>query len=147
MPVDALSRDQSRKLATGTLLTIDNTIDTTTGTVKLKATFDNADGALFPNQFVNVRMLVDTLQDVTVVPSSAIQRGTQGNFVYVVGADNTIALKPVRVGSRVDGYRVIREGLKGDETIVVNGLMRVRPGIKVDPKLTTLPATAVAAAN
>ena len=94
-----------------------------------------------------IRILGSDKYKGVLVPEDALGSDQDRRVVYVVGADNTIALKPVRVGSRVDGYRVIREGLKGDETIVVNGLMRVRPGIKVDPKLTTLPATAVAAAN
>jgi len=132
MPVDALSRDQTRKLATGTLLTIDNTIDTTTGTVKLKAAFDNADGALFPNQFVNVRMLVDTLQDVTVVPSSAIQRGTQGNFVYVVGAENVVKLAVVRLGPTDGETTVIDKGVSPGDVVVVDGVDRLREGQAVE---------------
>jgi multidrug efflux system membrane fusion protein len=132
MPVDALSRDQSRKLASGTLLTIDNTIDTTTGTVKLKAAFDNADGSLFPNQFVNVRMLVDTLHDATVVPSSAIQRGTQGNFVYVVGADNVVRLSVVKLGPADGETTVIDKGVAPGDVVVVDGVDRLREGQAVE---------------
>ncbi len=87
VPVDAFDRDQKVKLASGALLTIDNQIDTTTGTVKLKAQFANDDAKLFPNQFVNVRMLIDTRRDVTTVPSAALQRGARGLFVYVVKDD------------------------------------------------------------
>jgi multidrug efflux system membrane fusion protein len=132
MPVDALSRDQTRKLATGTLLTIDNTIDTTTGTVKLKAAFDNADGALFPTQYVNVRMLVDTLHDVTVLPSSAIQRGTQGNFVYVVGAENVVKLAVVRLGPADGETTVIDKGVAPGDVVVVDGVDRLREGQAVE---------------
>ncbi|HEV8500625.1 MAG TPA: MdtA/MuxA family multidrug efflux RND transporter periplasmic adaptor subunit [Casimicrobiaceae bacterium] len=132
MPVDALSRDQSRKLASGTLLTVDNSIDTTTGTVKLKAAFDNADASLFPNQFVNVRMLVDTLHDATVVPSAAVQRGTQGNFVYVVGTDNVVKLSVVKLGP-VDGETtVIDKGVATGDVVVIDGTDRLREGQTVE---------------
>ena len=132
MAVDALSRDQSRTLATGKLLTVDNQIDTTTGTVKLKAEFANADSSLFPNQFVNVRMLVETLHAVTVVPSAAIQRGTQGNFVYIVGADSVVAIRVVTVGP-VDGETtVISKGLAPGDIVVVDGTDRLREGQKVE---------------
>jgi membrane fusion protein, multidrug efflux system len=132
MAVDALSRDQSRKLATGKVLTVDNQIDTTTGTVKLKAEFANADSSLFPNQFVNVRMLVETLRAVTVVPSAAIQRGTQGNFVYIVGADSVVAIRVVTVGP-VDGETtVISKGLAPGDIVVVDGTDRLREGQKVE---------------
>jgi multidrug efflux system membrane fusion protein len=113
-------------------LTIDNTIDTTTGTVKLKAAFDNADDALFPNQFVNVRMLVDTLHDVTVVPTSAIQRGTQGNFVYVVGADNVVKLAVVRLGPADGETTVIDKGVAPGDVVVVDGVDRLREGQAVE---------------
>jgi membrane fusion protein, multidrug efflux system len=132
MPVDALSRDQSRKLASGTLLTVDNSIDTTTGTVKLKAAFDNADASLFPNQFVNVRMLVDTLHDATVVPSAAVQRGTQGNFVYIVGTDNVVKLSVVKLGP-VDGETtVIDKGVATGDVVVIDGTDRLREGQTVE---------------
>ena len=132
MPVDALSRDQSRKLASGTLLTVDNSIDTTTGTVKLKAEFDNADASLFPNQFVNVRMLVDTLHDATVVPSAAVQRGTQGKFVYVVGTDNVVKLSVVKLGP-VDGETtVIDKGVATGDVVVIDGTDRLREGQTVE---------------
>lgn len=132
MPVDALSRDASRKLASGTVLTVDNQIDTTTGTVKLKARFANQDTSLFPNQFVNVRMLVQTLQDVTVVPSAAIQRGTQGNFVYVVGADGAVTVRVVTLGP-VDGETtVVNKGVQPGDVVVIDGVDRLREGQKVE---------------
>ncbi len=98
LKVVALSRDQSTRLARGTLASIDNMIDTTTGSVKMRAKFDNDDLGLFPNQFVNVRLLVDTLQGATVVPTSAIQRGADGTFVYVVQGDSTVLMTPVKLG-------------------------------------------------
>jgi multidrug efflux system membrane fusion protein len=143
MAVDALSRDQSKKLAAGKLLTVDNQIDTTTGTVKLKAEFGNADLSLFPNQFVNVRMLVETLQAATVVPSAAIQRGTQGNFVYVVGTDSVVAVRVVGVGP-VDGETtVIDKGIVPGDVVVIDGTDRLREGQKVETvsRDTTVPPT------
>jgi multidrug efflux system membrane fusion protein len=132
MPVDASSRDGTRKLATGVVLSVDNQIDTTTGTVKLKAEFTNEDTSLFPNQFVNVRMLVETLHGVTVVPSAAIQRGTQGNFVYVVGADSAVAVRVVGLGP-VDGETtVINKGLAAGDVVVIDGTDRLREGQKVE---------------
>lgn len=132
MPVDALSRDQARKLATGKLLTVDNQIDTATGTVKLKAEFSNDDLALFPNQFVNVRMLVETLHAATVVPSAAIQRGSQGDFVYVVGADHAVAVRVVKPGP-VDGEStVIATGIAPGEVVVIDGTDRLREGQTVE---------------
>ncbi len=98
LPVDAYNRDNSKKLASGMLLTLDNQIDNTTGTSKLKAVFDNKDNALFPQQFVNIRLLVDTLTNQLVVPNVAVQNGQQGTFVYVVDDDSQVHLKTVQVG-------------------------------------------------
>ena len=132
MAVEARSRDQSTKLATGKLLTVDNAIDTTTGTVKLKAEFANADQSLFPNQFVNVRMRVDTLKDAVVVPTAAIQRGTQGTFVYVVGAENVVALRVVRTGPADGDSTVVLRGVRAGDVVVVDGVDRLREGQKVE---------------
>src|SRR6185369_16923854 len=90
LTVEALDREEKQKLATGTLLTVDNQIDPTTGTVKLKAAFPNTGNELFPNQFVNARLLLETRHDMVIIPSAAIQRGPQGTFVYVVKADKTV---------------------------------------------------------
>src|SRR2546428_13947199 len=98
LPVIAYDRAGATELARGKLETVDNQIDTTTGTVKLRATFDNEQEILFPNQFVNVKLLVDTQQDIDIVPSSAIQRGAPGTFVYVVKPDNTVAVQKVKLG-------------------------------------------------
>jgi multidrug efflux system membrane fusion protein len=134
LPVTAYDRSGKTKLATGTLSTFDNQIDPTTGTVKLRAQFDNGDSALFPNQFVNVELLVDTLRDTAVVPSSAIQRGAPGTFVYVVNTEstpNTVSVRKVELGP-VDGERVaVKNGLKIDERIVIDGADKLRDGIQV----------------
>jgi multidrug efflux system membrane fusion protein len=134
LPVTAFNRNGSQKLATGKLLTFDNQIDTTTGTVKLRAQFDNTDSALFPNQFVNVQLLVDTLRDTAVVPTSAIQRGAPGTFVYVVNTDatpNTVSVRKVELGP-VDGERVsVKSGLKTGERVVTDGADKLRDGINV----------------
>ena len=102
LPADAYNRDNSKKLASGMLVTLDNQIDNTTGTSKLKAVFDNKDNALFPQQFVNIRLLVDTLTNQLVVPNVAVQNGQQGTFVYVVDDDSRVHLKTVQVGITTD---------------------------------------------
>jgi multidrug efflux system membrane fusion protein len=131
LPVTAFNRNGAVKLATGRLLTFDNQIDTTTGTVKLRAQFDNEDSALFPNQFVNVQLLVDTQKDTPVVPTSAIQRGAPGTFVYVVGDDRKVSVRKVVLGP-VDGERVaIKSGLKTGERVVTDGADKLRDGIEV----------------
>lgn len=133
LPVDAYDRQQKVKLASGTLLTVDNQIDTTTGTVKLKAQFDNQDGALFPNQFVNVRMQIDTLRERTLIPASTIQHGAQGDFVYLVNNDNTIKLQPVQLGDTQDNQVVVEEGLAPGAKVVIEGTDRLREGSQVEP--------------
>jgi multidrug efflux system membrane fusion protein len=130
--VEAWDRDQRAKLAQGTLASADNQVDPQTGTVKLKAQFANDDGGLFPNQFVNVRMKLDTLRDAIVVPSAAVQRGAQGMFVYVVQPDKTVALRTVKLGP-LDGQRqAIAEGLTPGELVVTDGVDRLRPGAPVE---------------
>ena len=129
--VEAWDRDQKSKLADGKLASADNQVDPQTGTVKLKAEFANADNGLFPNQFVNVRMKLDTLHDAVIVPSAAVQRGSQGMFVYVVNRDNTVALRNVKLGP-LDGQRqAIADGLAAGETVVTDGTDRLRPGSQV----------------
>ncbi|WP_413988587.1 efflux RND transporter periplasmic adaptor subunit [Labrys okinawensis] len=139
--------DENEPTHKGRLDFTDNRLDNSSGTIRARAILDNKDLTLVPGLFGRIRILGSDKYKGVLVPEDAIGSDQDRRVVYVVGADNTISLQPVRVGSRVDGYRVIRVGLKGDETIVVNGLMRVRPGIKVDPKLTTLPPVAMAAAN
>jgi membrane fusion protein, multidrug efflux system len=132
--VDAYNRDNTVKLATGLLSTIDNTVDPTTGTFKLRAEFPNADEALFPNQFVNVSMLIDTVKGATVVSTSAIERGQQGSFVYVVGADNKVSAKTVTLGA-TEGERVaVLTGVSPRDKVVVDGADRLKDGMEVDPQ-------------
>ncbi len=131
LEVRVLDRSQKTELAVGKLETHDNVIDITTGTVKLRAVFDNKDEALFPNQFVNVRLLVDTVKDATVVPVAAIQRGTPGTYVYLVKADDTVAIKVVELGV-TDGEKVqITNGLQVGDEVVIDGTDRLRDGAKI----------------
>lgn len=130
--VDAYDRSQTKKLATGKLSTVDNQIDTTTGTVKLRADFDNEDGALFPQQFVNVKLLVNTLHNQTIVPSAAIQRGASGAFVFVLNSDSTVSMRAVTLGA-VDGDKqAIAKGLNVGETVVTDGADRLKDGADVE---------------
>jgi membrane fusion protein, multidrug efflux system len=135
LTVEAYDRTNSAKIADGKLLTLDNAIDTTTGTVKLRAQFANADGALFPNQFVNVQLLQELLQHQTVIPNSAVRRGAPNGvvttFVYVVNSDHTVAVRPVTLGV-VDGERVaVSSGLTAGELVVTEGGDRLRDGAQV----------------
>jgi multidrug efflux system membrane fusion protein len=131
-PVEAWDRELKARLASGTLASVDNLVDPTTGTVKLKAQFANDGTTLFPNQFVNVRMKLDTVRDATVIPASAVQRGSQGMFVYVVQADQTVKLRPVKLGP-VDGQRqAIAEGLAPGDLVVSDGMDRLREGAMVE---------------
>ena len=128
--VDAFARDQITKLASGSLLTLDNQIDQTTGTVKLKAIFENQDLALFPNQFVNARLLVDTQHGVVLVPTAAIQRNAQGAFVYVIASDNSASLHTITVGT-TDGNSAAVQGVDSGQIIAVNGFDKLQNGAKV----------------
>ena len=133
LAVEAWDRGFRVKLGSGELLTVDNVIDITTGTVKLKAKFANADLALFPNQFVNARMLLDTRKGVVTIPGAALQRGSQGSFVYVVKDDNTVSVRPVKLGPG-EGERVaVESGLAAGERVVVDGMDRLREGARVQP--------------
>ena len=130
--VDAWDREQKNKLAAGSLITVDNQIDTATGTIKLKAQFPNPQGLLFPNQFVNVRMVVETKKDATVIPMAAIQRGAQGTIVYVVKEDKTVSLRPVKMGAVENDNVAIESGIKPGELVVTDGIDRLREGAKVE---------------
>jgi multidrug efflux system membrane fusion protein len=132
LQVDAFNRDQSQRISTGYLLTVDNQIDPTTGTVKLKAAFANKNNELFPNQFVNARLLLDTKRDATVVPTAAIQRSPQGTFVYIAKEDKTVSVRPVRVGPGEGDIVSIDEGLSPGELVVVEGAERLRDGSKIE---------------
>ena len=131
LPVEAFDRTGSEKLATGTLVTVDNQIDQTTGTSKLKAVFENKDGTLFPNQFVNVRLRLDTKHDVVIIPAAGIQRGPQGTFVYTV--ENGVAkVRPVTTGVTQSSDVEITAGLAAGQAVVVDGGDKLADGIKVD---------------
>ncbi len=134
LTVEAYDRDQSQKLATGSLLTVDNQIDPTTGTVKLKAEFPNKINELFPNQFVNARLITEVKREAVIMPSAGIQRGPQGTFVYVVKADQTAEMRPVTVGISQEGSALITAGLSAGELVVVDGADRLRDGSKVEVK-------------
>src|ERR1700719_4597307 len=138
LQVKALSRDNGMELATGTLLTIDNQIDATTGTFRLKAVFDNKDRVLWPNQFVNARLLIDLKKNAIIIPSAAIQRGDQGTFVYRINpSDKTAEVVPVNVGITQDNISSIDSGLAADDLVVTDGQDRLRAGVRVDPRPDT----------
>ena len=135
LTVEAFDRTNSNKIADGKLLTLDNTIDITTGTVKLRAQFANEDRALFPNQFVNIQLLVDTLKNQVIMPNSAVRRGAPNGvtteFVYIVNSDRTVSVRPVTLGV-VDGERVaVLKGLAAGEMVVTEGADRLRDGAQV----------------
>ena len=143
LEVDAFSRDDQTKVATGKLLTIDNQIDPTTGTAKLKAVFDNRDNKLWPNQFVNADLLVETRKNSTVVPTAAILRGPQGTFVYAVNPDKTVLNKPVTVGLTQGDTTVITEGVNPGETVVTDGQDKLQRGSLIAPR-NNAPSTGTA---
>ncbi len=132
LAVEAFDRAMRQKLAEGSLLTADNQIDTNTGTVRLKAVFPNKGHELFPNQFVNVRLLVEMKRGATVVPAAAIQRGLQGSFVYLVKPDKTATVRPVTVGEIQGGEASILKGLSPGDLVVVDGAERLREGARVE---------------
>jgi len=132
LEVDAYSRDDQTKLATGKLLTIDNQIDQTTGTGKLKAVFDNRERALWPNQFVNVHLLLEVRKDNTVVPAAAIQRGPQGTYVFTVKPDKTVELRPVMVSFNEGNFSAISKGLVPGESVVTDGQDKLQNGSQVE---------------
>lgn len=131
LKVEVYNQNESVKLATGTLLTVDNQIDATTGTSKLKAVFDNADQQLFPNQFVNVKLWLNTQRNVTIVPAVAIQRGPTGTFVYLIQKDGTVTVRPIKVGLTEGNDVSIDDGLQPGDSVVVDGAERLTDGMKV----------------
>jgi multidrug efflux system membrane fusion protein len=134
----ALTNEQEPKRR-GVMDFVDNRLDAASGTMRGRAVFDNKDLALTPGLFGRIRVVGSGKYSGVLVPEEAVGTDQDRRVVFVVDAQNKVAMKPVRLGPRIDGYRVVREGLSGDDTIVVNGLMRVRPGIQVEPKPTTLP--------
>lgn len=136
LPADAYARDDSTKIASGYLETIDNQIDTTTGTYKLKAVFSNADNALFPNQFVNIHLLVTTDKNMTLVPAAAVQRGPQGNYVYVV-TQNVAHVRTVQTGITQGNVIAIQSGVQPGEEVVTDGLDKLTDGSKIEARSLT----------
>lgn len=146
LEVDAYDRANVKRLAIGRVVALDSQIDTTTGTVKVRAQFDNSDNALFPNQFVNAQLLVRTLHDVITVPSAAIQRGAPGTYVYVVNTNNTVSVRPVKVGPTDGPMAEVTSGLSAGDRVVVDGTDRLRDGARVTiPGAASPPATGPAA--
>ncbi len=138
LPVEAYDRDDTAKIATGKLATIDNQIDQTTGTYKLKSIFTNEDSALFPNQFVNVHLLVDTKRNLLIVPAAAIQRGPQGTYVYAIADGNTAKIRSVTIAQTTGNSIGLSSGLQPGELVVIDGQDKLQDGSKVNP--TTAPA-------
>lgn len=136
LPVDAYSRDDQTRIAAGKLLTIDNQIDPTTGTARLKAVFDNRDSVLWPNQFVNVHLLLETRKDNVVVPAAAIQRGPNGTYAYVVKPGNTVELRPVQVSLTQGTIAAISAGLKVGDVVVTDGQDKLQTGSRIEPRTT-----------
>ncbi len=137
LTVDAYSRDDQTKLATGKLTTIDNQIDQTTGTAKLKAVFDNIDNRLWPNQFVNASLLLETRKNSTVLPTAAVLRGPQGAFVYAVKADNTVEARPITISLTQGNTTVVTAGLSSGDTVVTDGQDKLQTGSKIEPRNAT----------
>jgi membrane fusion protein, multidrug efflux system len=131
LPVDAFDREMKKLLASGTLTTIDNEIDQTTGTVKLRATFDNSHNELFPNQFVNARLLQQEKRGVVLVPSAAVQRNSSSTYVYVVNSDSTVSVRQVKVGTSDDNNTEIASGVNEGDIVVLTGVDKLQEGSKV----------------
>ena len=140
LPVEAWDRDFKIQLSTGSLLTFDNQIDQTTGTVRLKAQFDNSDYALFPSQFVNARLLINTVHDTVLVPTAAIQKSPQGALVYVVRPDNTVKQQGVTLGPSQGDVASIATGLNQGDTVVTDGVDKLQPGAKVNVRMAANPS-------
>jgi multidrug efflux system membrane fusion protein len=138
LPVAAFDRDMRKQLASGALSAVDNQIDPNTGTVKLKATFPNQDGALFPNQFVNASLLVDTLEAAVLIPAAGIQRSPQSTYVWLVKPDATVEMRDVEVALTEGDTAAIRKGLAAGDRVVTDGVDKLQPGTKV--VVSTAPA-------
>src|SRR5713101_7710144 len=142
LQVDAYSRDDQTKLATGKLLTIDNEIDQTTGPGRLKAVFDNKDNELWPNQFVNAHLLLETRKNATVLPSAAIQRGPQGSYIFVVKPDKTVEVRTVNIAITQGTLAEVTSGVSPNETVVTDGQDKLQAGSHVEPhQLASTPAS------
>ena len=135
LQVDAYDRDGKTKIGQGSLTTLDNQIDPTTGTLKLRATFDNAKGTLFPNQFVNVRLLVEEKRGVTLVSTAAVQRNSQATYVYVVKPDSTVTVRQITLGTTEGDDSQVTSGLTPGEVVVMTGVDKLQEGSKVNAQL------------
>ena len=139
LPVEAYDRDFKHKLADGTLLTTDNQIDQSTGTIKLKASFPNQDSALFPNQFVNAKLLVNTIHDAIMIPAAGLQRSQQGSFVYVVKPDQTVEMRSVTVAATQGDAIAIAKGLAAGDLVVTDGVDKLQQGSHVSMQTAAIP--------
>jgi multidrug efflux system membrane fusion protein len=139
--VQAWDREFKKQLSNGSLLTFDNQIDQTTGTVKLKAQFENPDYALFPSQFVNARLLISTIQNTVLVPTAAVQKSPQGSFVYLVKPDNSVMQRGIVVGATQGDLSAIKSGVNQGDTVVTDGVDKLQPGAKVNVHLATFAMT------
>jgi membrane fusion protein, multidrug efflux system len=144
LQVTAFDRANTTQLAVGELETLDNQVDVTTGTVKARAIFQNTDDELFPNQFVNANLLVTTLQNVVRIPTAGIQRGAPGTYAYVINANNTVSIRPIKLGQADGGMTEVTSGLKAGERVVVDGADRLRDGqtVTIPPPPSATPAAA-----
>jgi membrane fusion protein, multidrug efflux system len=141
LPVTAYDRDFKHELGSGTLLTTDNQIDSSTGTIKLKASFPNQDNSLFPNQFVNAKLLVNTIPNATLIPAAGLQRSQQGSFVYVVKPDKTVEMRPVTVQATQGDVIAISKGLQVGDLVVTDGVDKLQQGSHVSVQTAAVPPT------
>jgi multidrug efflux system membrane fusion protein len=141
LQVDVYSRDDQTKLSTGKLLTIDNQIDQTTGTARFKAVFENPDNNLWPNQFVNVHLLLETRKNAITIPASAIQRGPQGTFTYLVDANNTVQVQPLQIALTQGTTVVVASGLEAGQRVVTDGQEKLQAGSRVTPQAPANPSS------
>jgi multidrug efflux system membrane fusion protein len=147
LEVDAYDRAATAKLAQGSLTTLDNQVDPTTGTLKLRATFQNPKGTLYPNQFVNAKLLVQEKRGVTLAPTAAIQRNSQATYVYVVNADTTVTVRPIVVGTTEGNDSEVTSGLAPGEVVVMTGVDKLQAGSKVTAQMAGATGTANPAGN
>ena len=129
---EAWDRDNKNKIATGLVTAVDNQVDQTTGTIKLRAEFPNADNALFPSQFVNVKFRLDTKKSVVTIPSAGVQTGAQGSFVYLTKPDNTVSVQNIKIGAKQNDIVEVETGLKAGDVVVIDGVDNLRDGAKVE---------------
>jgi multidrug efflux system membrane fusion protein len=146
LPATAYDRSGTAKIADGTLQTFDSQIDPTTGTIKLRAQFQNETKTLYPNQFVNIRLLLDTHKDVTTMPTSGVQRGVPGTFVYLINADSTVSVRPIQLGVTDGDIVEVRSGLAPGDRIVIDGADKLRDGAKINVRAEAGTGTSAAPA-